>query len=95
LDFLAQCRQIKTNGREALFAHHEECRRYWAENMRNGRSLPAHLSSSTAFALKKDFSHHREEAELNNELIDHRHYDKASRAMAIDGEGLRLMTEEH
>jgi hypothetical protein len=93
-DFLAQCRQIETDGREALVAHHEECHRYWAENMRNGGSPPAHLSSSTAFALKKDFSRHREEAELNNELIDRRRHDKATRAMAIDGEGLRLMTEE-
>ena len=92
-DFLAQCRQIKTDGREALVAHHEECCRYWAENMRNGGSPPAHLSSSTAFALKKDFSRHREEAELDNELIDRRRHNKATRAMAIDGEGLRLMTE--
>jgi hypothetical protein len=95
LDFLAQYRQIKTNGREALVAHQEECRRYWAENMRNGGSPPAHLSSSTAFALKKDFSRHREEAKLDNELIDRRRHDKATRATAIDGEGLRLMTEEH
>jgi len=62
--------------------------------MRNGGSPPAHLSSSTAFVLKNDFSRHREEAELNNELIDRRRHDKAARATAIDGEGLRLMTEE-
>jgi len=37
------------------------------------------LSSSPAFALKKDFYHHREEAELVNKF---------------DTEGLRLMTEE-
>jgi hypothetical protein len=47
--------------------------------MRNGGSPPAHLSSSTAFALKKDFYHHREEAELVNKF---------------DNEGLCLMTEE-
>ena len=51
LDFLAQCRQIETDGREALVAHHEECSRYWAEKMRNGGSPPAHLSSFSAFAL--------------------------------------------
>jgi hypothetical protein len=62
--------------------------------MRNGGSPLAHLSSSTAFALKNDFSRHREEAELDNKLIDRRRHDKAMRAMAIDGEGLRLMTEE-
>jgi hypothetical protein len=44
--------------------------------------------------LKKDFSRHREEAELDNELIDRRRHNKATRAAAIDDEGLRLMTEE-
>ena len=83
LDFLAQCRQIETDGREALVAHHEECRHYWAENMRNGGSPPAHMSSFTAFALKNDFSRHREEAELDNELIDRRRHDKATCATAI------------
>ena len=74
-DFLAQCRQIKTDGREALVAHHEACRRYWAENMRNGGSPPAHFPSSTAFALDKDFS---------------RHWDEAASATAVDDECLRL-----
>ena len=40
------------------------------------------------------FFRHREEAELDNKLIDRRRHNKATRAMAIDGEGLRLMTEE-
>ena len=79
LDFLARCRQLETDCREALVAHHEECSRSWAEKMRNGGSPPAHLSSSTAFALKKDFYHHREEAELVNNFFT---------------EGPRLMTEE-
>ena len=47
-----------------------------------------------AFALKNDFSRHREEVELDNELINRRRHDKAMRATAIDGEGLCLMTEE-
>ena len=41
------------------------------------------------------FFRHREEAELDNKLIDRRCHDKAMRAMAIDGGGLCLMTEEH
>ena len=87
--------QADQNGhREALVVHCEECHRYWAENMRNGGSPQAHLSSSTAFALRNDFSRHREKAELNNELIDRCRHDKATHATAIDGEGLRLMSEE-
>jgi hypothetical protein len=93
LDFLAQCRQTETDSREALVAHHEECHRYWAENMRNGGSPPAHLSSYTAFALKKDFYRHWEEAELDNELIDRHRHDKATRAMAIEVGWLRLKEE--
>jgi hypothetical protein len=101
LDFLAQCRQIETDGREALVAHHEECSRYWAEKMRNSGSPPAHLSSSTAFALKKDFYYQREEAELVNKfdyeglrlMTEERQRKKAARAMAFDDELLRL-TEE-
>ena len=100
-DFLAQCRQIETDGREALVAHHEECSRYWAEKMRNGGSPPAHLSSSTAFALKKDFYHHREEAELVNKfdneglrlMTEERRRNKAARAKAFDNEWLRLKNE--
>ena len=79
MDFLAQCRQIKMDCREALVAHHEECSCYWAEKMRNGGSPPAHLSSSSAFALTKDFYQHREGAKLVHNF---------------DNEGLRLMTEE-
>ncbi len=93
MDFLAQCRQIEMDGREALVAHHEECCRYWAENMRNGGSLSAHLSFYTAFALKKDFFCQREEAELDNELIDRRRHDKAMRTTAIEVGWLHLKEE--
>ena len=61
--------------------------------MRNGGSPPAHLSSYTAFALKKDFYRHWEEAELDNELIDRHRHDKATRAMAIEVRWLRLKEE--
>ena len=70
--------------------------------MRNGGSPPAHLSSSTAFALKKDFYHHQEEAELVNKfdneglrlMAEERRCNKAARAKGIDDERLRLMAEE-
>ena len=73
-----------------------------AEKMRNGGSPPAHLSSSTAFALKKDFYHHQEEAELVNKfdneglrlMAEERRCNKAARAKGIDDERLRLMAEE-
>jgi hypothetical protein len=69
--------------------------------MRNSGSPPAHLSSSTAFALKKDFYYQREEAELVNKfdyeglrlMTEERQRKKAARAMAFDDELLRL-TEE-
>ena len=101
LDFLARCRQIEMDCREALVAHHEECSRSWAEKMRNGGSPPAHLSSSTAFALTKDFYQHRDGAKLvhnfDNEglrlMTEERRRNKVARAKAFDDEWLRL-TEE-
>ena len=59
------------------------------------------MSSSTAFALKKDFYHHREEAELVNKfdneglrlMTEERRRNKVARAKAFDDEWLRL-TEE-
>jgi hypothetical protein len=69
--------------------------------MRNGGSPPAHLSSSTAFALKKDFYHHREEAELVNKfdneglhlMTEERRRNKAARAKAFDDKWLRIKNE--
>jgi hypothetical protein len=69
--------------------------------MRNGGSPPAHLSSSTAFALKKDFYHHREEAELVNKfdneglclMTEERRRNKAARAKAFDDKWLCIKNE--
>jgi hypothetical protein len=64
-----------------------------AEKMGNGGSPPAHLPSSTAFALEKDFSRHWDEAEGANALIERHRHDEAASAKAVDDEWLRLKEE--
>ena len=64
-----------------------------AEKMGNGGSPPAHLPSSTAFALEKDFSRHWDEVKGTNALIERHLHDEAASAKAVDDEWLHLKDE--